>query len=88
MALDTQLITPEQKASELLLPADDGRFRSVSSLKKAFATTAQLTGLNKKFTPGACAGPSSRRGLAPRRTRRIFVDRTRNLFGRAAEGVT
>jgi integrase len=49
--VDTQLETPEQKASELLFPAEDGRFRSESFLKKAFARTSQLVGLNKKFTP-------------------------------------
>ena len=47
----TQLTTPEQKASELLFPAEDGGFRSVSFLKKAFATVAQLIGLKKTFTP-------------------------------------
>ena len=47
----TQLTTPEQKASELLFPAEDGGFRSVSFLKKAFATVGQLIGLNKTFTP-------------------------------------
>ncbi len=47
----TQLTTPEQKASELLFPAEDGRFRSVSFLKKAFATVGQLVGLQKTFTP-------------------------------------
>jgi hypothetical protein len=47
----TQLETPEQKASELLFPAEDGGFRSVSFLKKAFATVGQLTGLTKTFTP-------------------------------------
>jgi integrase len=47
----TQLSTPEQKASELLFPAEDGGFRSVSFLKKAFATVGQLIGLNKTFTP-------------------------------------
>jgi len=47
----TQLTTPEQKASELLFPAEDGRFRSVSFLKKAFATVGHLVGLNKKLTP-------------------------------------
>jgi integrase len=47
----TQLLTPEQKASELLFPAEDGGFRSESFLKKAFARTAQLIGLGKKFTP-------------------------------------
>jgi hypothetical protein len=47
----TQLTTPEQKASELLFPAEDGGFRSVSFLKKAFATVGQLIGLNKTLTP-------------------------------------
>jgi hypothetical protein len=47
----TQLTTSEQKASELLFPAEDGRFRSVSFLKKAFATVGELTGLTKTFTP-------------------------------------
>jgi hypothetical protein len=49
--LDTQLTTPEQKASELLFPAEDGGFRSEAFLKKAFARTAHLIGLNKRFTP-------------------------------------
>jgi integrase len=47
----TQLTTPEQKASELLFPAEDGGFRSVSFLKKAFAAAGHLIGLNKSFTP-------------------------------------
>jgi hypothetical protein len=47
----TQLVTPEQKASELLFPAEDGGFRSVSFVKKAFATVGRLIGLKKSFTP-------------------------------------
>jgi integrase len=47
----TQLTTPEQKASELLFPAEDGGFRSQSFLKKAFATVGHLVGLKKSFTP-------------------------------------
>jgi len=47
----TQLKTPEQKASELLFPAEDGGFRSQSFLKKAFAMVGHLIGLNKSFTP-------------------------------------
>ncbi len=43
----TQLTTPEQKASELLFPAEDGGFRSESFLKKAFATVGHLIGLKK-----------------------------------------
>jgi integrase len=46
-----QLETPEQKASELLFPAEDGSFRSESSLKKAFAEVRRLIGLKKRFTP-------------------------------------
>jgi integrase len=49
--VDTQLTTPEQRASELLFPAEEGGFRSESFLKKAFARTSQLIGLNKRFTP-------------------------------------
>ena len=50
-AIVTQLVTPEQKASELLFPAEDGGLRSVSFLKKAFATVGTLIGLNKRVTP-------------------------------------
>lgn len=49
--VDTQLTTLEQKESQLLFPAEDGRFRSPSFLKKAFATVGQLISLNKSFTP-------------------------------------
>jgi len=51
--VDTQLRTPEQKASELLFPAVDGRFRSPSVLKKAFAEVAHEVGLTKHVTPRA-----------------------------------
>jgi len=49
--VETQLTTPEQKTSELLFPAENGRFRSESFLKKAFAKVSELIGLKKKFTP-------------------------------------
>jgi integrase len=49
--LDTQLHTPEQKASELLFPAEDGTFRSENFLTKAFEAVGGLIGLKKKFTP-------------------------------------
>jgi integrase len=53
--VDTQLTTPEQKASELLFPAEDGGFRSESFLKKAFVRVGQLIGLPKRITPrGMC----------------------------------
>jgi hypothetical protein len=49
--VDTQLETPEQQASDLLFPQEDGSFRSESSLKKAFATVGRLIGLNKRISP-------------------------------------
>jgi len=51
--VDTQLLTPEQRASDLLFPREDGGFRTESSLKKAFAMCAGLTGLKKNITPRA-----------------------------------
>ena len=47
----SQLVTPEQKTSDLLFPADDGSFRSESFLKKSFAAVGGLIGLKKKLTP-------------------------------------
>lgn len=49
--IDTQLLTPEQKASDLLFPREDGGLRSESALKKAFDIVGRLIGLKKKFTP-------------------------------------
>jgi integrase len=49
--VDTQLETPEQLASELLFPRNDGGFRSESALKKAFAEVGRAIGLKKKFSP-------------------------------------
>jgi integrase len=46
-----QLQTPEQLASDLLFPREDGLFRSESSLKKAFAHVGRVIGLKKSFTP-------------------------------------
>jgi integrase len=51
--VDTQLRTPEQQESDLLFPAADGRFRSPSCLKKAFAEVARELGLTKHVTPRA-----------------------------------
>ena len=49
----TQLLTPEQQASELLFPAEDGRFRSRSALKKPFATVPAALDLKKHVSPKA-----------------------------------
>ena len=51
--LETQLLTEEQAASDLLFPAEDGRPRSESVLKKPFAAVRALMGLRKKVTPRA-----------------------------------
>lgn len=61
--VETQLVTPEQRESELLFPAEDGGFRSESFLTKAFEFVGGLIGLKKHFTP---------RGM-----RRTFNDLTR-----------
>jgi hypothetical protein len=47
----TQLLTLEQRESDLLFPEEDGGFRSDRFLTKAFAAAGQLTGVKKKFTP-------------------------------------
>jgi integrase len=49
--VETQLETPEQQASDLLFPKEDGGLRSESSLKKAFATVRTLIGLKKSISP-------------------------------------
>jgi hypothetical protein len=49
----TQLTTPEQTASELLFPAEDGGFRSRSALKKPFVAVATAIGLTKHVSPKA-----------------------------------
>jgi len=49
--VDTQFVTPDQRASELLFPSETGGFRSETFLKKAFATVGSLVGLKKNFTP-------------------------------------
>jgi hypothetical protein len=41
--VDTQLCTPEQKASELLFAREDGGFRTESCLKKAFDVVGGLS---------------------------------------------
>jgi site-specific recombinase XerC len=51
--LATQLTTPEQQASELLFPAEEGSFRSRSALKKPFVSVANAIGLKKHVSPKA-----------------------------------
>jgi integrase len=49
--VDTMLRTPEQQASDLLFPRNDGLIRSESALKKSFVEVGRLIGLKKKFSP-------------------------------------
>ena len=58
--VETQLVTPEQQASDLLFPREDGGLRSESSLKTAFFIVGRLIGLKK--------------GISPRGMRRTFND--------------
>lgn len=51
--VETQLTTDEMKASELLFPAEDGRLRSRSALKKPFQCVASTLGLKKHVSPKA-----------------------------------
>ena len=49
--VDTQLVTPEQRASELLFPAADGGLLTEHSLRKPFARIRGLIGLDMRFAP-------------------------------------
>ncbi len=51
--VETQLSTDEMRSSELLFPAEDGRFRSRSALKKPFATVAKALELKQHISPRA-----------------------------------
>ena len=48
---ETQLVTPEQKNSDLLFPAELGGFRGANCLQKPFRACAKAVGLGKRFTP-------------------------------------
>jgi integrase len=48
---ETQLVTPEQKNSDLLFPAELGGFRGANCLQKPFRACANAVGLGKRFTP-------------------------------------
>jgi integrase len=48
--VETQLRTPEMQESELIFPAINGKFRSVTVLNKPFAEVSAEIGLGKRFT--------------------------------------
>lgn len=47
----TQFVTEEQRRSELLFPAENGRFRSEHVRRKSFARVCALIALPLRFTP-------------------------------------
>jgi len=49
--INTQMTTPEQKASELLFPAEDGRLLNEHVLRKPFERVSEAIGLQMRFTP-------------------------------------
>ena len=49
--VETQLVTHEQKESELLFPSLKGRFRATTVLNDSFAAVSAEIGLTKHFTP-------------------------------------
>lgn len=49
--VETQLMTPEQKSSDLLFPAELGGFRGANCLQKPFKACADAAGFGKRFTP-------------------------------------
>lgn len=55
----SQLSTPEQRASELLFPADDGGLRGEHSLREPFARIRSLVGLDMRFNTMSCNPGSS-----------------------------
>ncbi len=57
--IETQLVTHEQRASELLFPREDGLPRSESSLKKAFAEVSRALALLSASRRAACGGRST-----------------------------
>jgi integrase len=51
--VETQLLTAEQKASDLLFPREDGGFRDPKLLRKPFEHVAKELSLKKRITPRA-----------------------------------
>lgn len=51
--VDSQLVTAEQRKSDLLFPSETGGFRYNSVLDKPFAAVSRAIGLKKRITPRA-----------------------------------
>lgn len=79
--VETQLATPEQRASELLFPSITGGFRAPSVLDKPLAAVAQELGLGKRITQRALRRTFN--DLA--RTAQVGDLVTRSISGHATE---
>jgi hypothetical protein len=79
--VETQLLTDEQKASDLLFPREDGGLRDPKLLRKPFEHVAKELSLKKKLTPRAMR--RSFQDLA--RNARVDDLVTRSISGHATE---
>ncbi len=79
--VDTQLLTDEQKASDLLFPREDGWVRDPKVLRKPFDHVTTLLSLKKRVTPRAMR--RSFQDLA--RTAQVNDVVTRSISGHATE---
>ena len=78
---ETQLATPEQKASDLLFPSITGGYRAPSVLNKPFADVGDAIGLGKTITQ--CGMRRTFNDLA--RAARIEAVVTRSISGHLTE---
>ena len=79
--VETQLTTPEQRASDLLFPREDGGIRDDRILRKPFEAVAEKLGFVKEVTPRAMR--RSFQDLA--RTAEVRDVVTRSISGHATE---
>src|SRR5262249_48935456 len=79
--VETQLATPEQRASDLLFPREDGEIRDDRILRKPFTAVAKAMGSGKHITPRAMR--RSFQDLA--RTAEVRDVVTRSISGHATE---
>ena len=79
--VETQLLTPEQQASDLLFAREDGDIRDEKVLRKPFESVAKAMALSKRITPRAMR--RSFQDLA--RTAEVRDVVTRSISGHATE---
>jgi hypothetical protein len=79
--VETQLVTPEQRASDLLFAREDGDIRDEKVLRSPFTAVAKAMGIGKRITPRAMR--RSFQDLA--RTAEVRDVVTRSISGHATE---